>query len=246
MLDELRNDLDKHLYFYENFIITGDLNCNLLRSGYEAEYLRNFAGSFALHIIPSGPTYHTSHSDSLLDVVITDDAKKVKSFSKSHVPFIAGHDIIRFEYVIRDSQSSNRYIFRRNFKNFVNADFCNTVQSRVNDITTVSLPACENENKSDLDRYVSHIANIILFSLDQHTPLRKLRVSRPPSPWLTDQIKLLMRRRDRLYKQAKRANSVLGYAVYREFRNRLVRVIRYAQESYQFDRLNSINHPSDM
>ena len=55
--------------------MTGDLNCNVLRSSYEAEYLRDFAGSLALP--PSGLTYDPSHSNSLLNVVINDGVVKV-------------------------------------------------------------------------------------------------------------------------------------------------------------------------
>ena len=51
---------------------------------------------------------------------------------------------------------------------------------------------------------------------------------------------------EELYKQASHENSRLGYAVYRECRNSLVEIIRNAQESHQFSRLNAIIDPAKM
>ena len=47
-------------FAYKNIIIGGDLNCNLLGTGFEAASLRESVSSHALSIVDSGSTFHTS------------------------------------------------------------------------------------------------------------------------------------------------------------------------------------------
>ena len=89
LFDEFFTVLSRFSFAYKNIIISGDLNCNLCSSNYEATLLRELTLSLALSIVASGPTHHTASNDSWLDVFIVDSPDKVVFFSKSDVPFIA-------------------------------------------------------------------------------------------------------------------------------------------------------------
>ena len=83
---------------YSNIIINADLNCNSSSSNFEATHLRELVSSYALSIVPSGPTHHISTADSWLDVFIMDSPNEVVSFCKPDIPFIAGHDLLELAY----------------------------------------------------------------------------------------------------------------------------------------------------
>ena len=170
-------------------MISGDLNYDFLHPSYETEDICEFAQSLAFHIVPPGATFYT-HSDSLLDVVITDDNEKVRSFFKSSTTFIAGHDLLRFEYAYDASQILKRTIYRRNYDNVISSDFHASNMRQINSSPIASSSICENEPA--LNDNVSLITNGILSALDKHAPLRKFRSSPPTSLSLDNEMKLLM------------------------------------------------------
>lgn len=79
---------------FSNMIIAGDLNCNLLETGWAANHLKTFIYESSLYCIPYNTTHRCGHGDSWLDVIILDAASKLISFHKSEAPFIAGHDYL--------------------------------------------------------------------------------------------------------------------------------------------------------
>ena len=81
-------------------------------------------------------------------------------------------------------------------------------------------------------------------ALDDHAPLTTFRVSGPAAPWFTKELEGRVRERGRPFKQNSRAGSLLGYATYREFRDRLTRDMRGARLSYWLSRLNDVHGPN--
>ncbi|CAG5100599.1 Protein of unknown function [Cotesia congregata] len=73
---------------FNNIIIAGDLNCNLLDDSYTANHLKNFITESSLYCVPYGATFHKNKCDSWLDVILLDDETKLGLFTKSQCPFI--------------------------------------------------------------------------------------------------------------------------------------------------------------
>ena len=70
LFDEFFTVLSRFSFAYNNVIISGDFNCNLCSSNFEATLLRELTLSRALSIVASGPTHHTASTDSWLNVFI--------------------------------------------------------------------------------------------------------------------------------------------------------------------------------
>ncbi|CAG5096869.1 Protein of unknown function [Cotesia congregata] len=49
---------------YKNFIITGDLNCDLLDSTYTSNHLKTFISELSIHCVPYNSTHHIRNKDS--------------------------------------------------------------------------------------------------------------------------------------------------------------------------------------
>lgn len=95
---------------YKNFIITGDLNCDLLTNSFLSNHLKTFISELSLHSIPYGATHHTRNKDSWLDVVLLDNNSKQGMFFESNHPFICGHDYLFCEYVFDMPKKLDKFI----------------------------------------------------------------------------------------------------------------------------------------
>lgn len=88
--------------------------------------------------------------------------------------------------------------------------------------------------------YCRHLILMLLFDIFL------FGATKPPTPWLSSELKQRIRHRNVFFKQAKQANSLLGFAIYREYRDKLTRDLRTAKDTYRYNRLNSIVNPTKM
>lgn len=116
LLNDFTFPFNQFSHSYQNIIIAGDLNCNLLRPSFEFCYLHDWTLSQSLHIVLSDATFHTASSDSLLDVFIIDCSHKLFSFAKSDCPFTAGHDLIELTYAFDNPNKGQRRLTREVFR----------------------------------------------------------------------------------------------------------------------------------
>ncbi|XP_071576178.1 uncharacterized protein [Temnothorax nylanderi] len=219
-------------HLYNNIIIGGDLNCNLLRDGFEANYLRELMSSLSLNIVDSEATFHTATSDSWLDVLVVDDSDKVLLFTKSSSPFIAGHDLLEMSFSLNRTFDSKQSVLRRSYRNFDTSAFLEHLYSLAVNVQIV--------NETDVEEVCSRLSSTLLNVLDVFAPARRSVIRRPPIHWLTDELRSRLRTRNHLYKQAKRSNSLLGYARYRHLRNQLNTDIKRAKSNFHFASLTNI------
>ena len=79
--------------------------------------------------------------------------------------------------------------------------------------------------------------------LERYAPLRRVRVTRPPAPWMDDsQIQQL---RDKFRKEAHQTGSQEYWEMFRDVRNKLKEAIRRARETLTRQALSS-NKPKEM
>ena len=79
--------------------------------------------------------------------------------------------------------------------------------------------------------------------LERHASLRRVRVTRPPAPWMDDsQIQQL---RDKFRKEAHQTGSQEYWEIFRDVRNKLKEAIRRARETLTRQALSS-NKPKEV
>ncbi|XP_046750069.1 uncharacterized protein LOC124413491 [Diprion similis] len=237
LFNEYLNTLSRFSHAYPNIVIGGDLNCNLSTINHESSFLKEMVSSLAMDIVQSDSTYHTASSDSWLDVFIIDSLEKLCAFHKSDAPFIAGHDLISLAYKFARLPNIERQIERRSLKNFVD-DLFVTSLSRCMDVQKLQIP--NHCNSCDVDSLLNSLDNLLLSEYDNHAPLRTFKVHKPTAPWLSLELKNRIKQRNSLYKQAKRANSLLGLQIYRNYRDALTHDLRLARNNYHLQRLSNI------
>lgn len=95
--------------------VCGDFNCHLEKQNSDSDELKLLRSATDLFILNSGTLYLEGQSESWLDVIIVHGIAKVKSVTKSEVPFIDHHDSFVVEY---DFTSSKPLVPEWKFRNF--------------------------------------------------------------------------------------------------------------------------------
>ena len=200
--------------------ILGDLNCNLLNSeSPDSRALTDFCRSFNLIQMINSPTRVTEETESLIDVIITSTPKQIKTTEVMHCS-VSDHDLIYATLELKKARPKPVYITTRSFKHYNSASFsCDISQA----------PWSVAEIFDDVDAQLFIFNSLFNEILDQHPPLKTVKVRGRPNPCTTPEIRELMKTRNYWRKIAKRSNDHLAGAAYKNFEREVKREIRLAE-----------------
>ena len=83
-----------------------------------------------------------------------------------------------------------------------------------------------------VDNSLDAFNDLLLACLDDHAPIKTVKIRHKPNPFITEDIRDLMKVRDRLHKRARRTGMRKGWEVFKELRNRVKFVLRKAEREY--------------
>ena len=101
-------------------------------------------------------------------------------------------------------------------------------------------------SSSDIDFKVAFLTESIRKAYDTHAPYRTFTPKKPPSPWLTAEIKRLISTRNKAWRVFKRNRCEITRARYKYLRNTIKTTIRNARHVYFKNRLRNCSTPADM
>ena len=78
--------------------------------------------------------------------------------------------------------------------------------------------------------------NVFMDSAQECIPVKTVRVCTDDAPWMTNEIRLLIKQRGKMHKKAKRSNLKADWDNFRTFRNNVISKIRKRKPDY-FDEL---------
>jgi len=90
----------------------------------------------------------------------------------------------------------------------------------------------------DVNSAVTLFTNILQNIFHRQAPLIKKKVKGKPSPWLDENIRPYMDRRDKLLRKARKSNSVEDWNTYKQLRNICTNLLRSAKRKYHHNLLN--------
>lgn len=222
-LSECLNTFTNLQTAYRHSLIFGDFNADMNVDTFDSAQIRSFVISTGMYLVPYGSTHHLKNSSTFLDLCIIDDAGKLINSDKKAVPFLSAHDLIEIIYNIKIERRFERLVLCRDFKNFQEQDFYTEV-SQI-DWTDLMTSEC-------IDCKVQILNDKLLECLDRHAPLKQIRFSNLPAPWLSDEIRGAMRERDAVRKIWRRNRSVASHDRFRALRNKVQSLIRTAKKNY--------------
>ena len=173
--------------------------------------------------------------------MILDHANKLVSFVKSEVLFICGHDLLELSYAVETEYIPPSTIFRGCVRHFYPVKYASIITSLLLDGTATNTAVASS---SDVKLQSYCLASAMSMAFDSHALIRTFLVCNLPSPWINESLNARLRERNHLYKHAKRSNSLLGFAIYRHFRDQLTQDLGDARQQYQHGRFGDIMEPA--
>lgn len=85
---------------------------------------------------------------------------------------------------------------------------------------------------SDIEEKLEYFNDLITFLFDIHAPLKTRKFSKPPAPWLTDTVKIMMQKRDVALQRYKRTYNPIDYQKFKDFKNITNKAIENEQKAY--------------
>ena len=168
-------------------MITGDFNIDLLKESQEREAYQDILATFNLtqHI-----TKPTRKSKTLIDHVITNVDTKLIASDVVPCDEISDHDAPFCIFKIKKPRYEPRFKYIRDERAFVKNDYVADFQN---------LPLNIIYALEDVSDKVSVFNELIVSCIDRHAPTKRVKITRPSSPWMKDlNISNLQRRRNHL------------------------------------------------
>ena len=127
--------------------------------------------------------------------------------------------------MIFEKKISGRFLRRRPLKSLNESLF-------IEDFST--LPLSVIAYSDDPDEQLESLNSLFVECLERHVPLRRVRVTRPPAPWMkSPNIQTLQKERDNLRYKAHKSDANNGvWAAFRLVRNNLKSAIRSARKAF--------------
>ena len=222
-LDNLAHSLVDTLLHGLEIIILGDLNCNLTRNNPESRVLLDFCSTFNLTQLVKTPTRITENSQSLLDVILTTKESFVDS-TEVLMSSISDHSLVYTVLKLKTPRTKSSYVSVRSYTNYKPELF-------LKDLYCV--PFHMVNFFDDFNDQVDAFNSLFLDVLNEHAPIKRIKIKSRPNPFITREIRELMRTRDRCrHKSAIKTNDRLHWNAYRFFRQEVKREIRLAEKAH--------------
>lgn len=210
--------------YCKHIFLLGDLNINLIHSGKKpASDLIAFFSNHNLKQIVQEPTRITNETATLLDLIITDSPNLCKDVKVLHNPVLSDHAMVIAELKIKKCREVTRFVYKRKIDK-INLDLFKT--------DLKSLPWDLIYKGNTIDDKIEYLNTLINILFDKHAPLQRTRANNKYHPWITDNIKLMMKLRDNALKKARTTKCISHYEYYKSLRNFTTKAVDREKSAY--------------
>ena len=167
------------------------------------------------------PTRVTSHSETLIDLLLTTNPNIFSSVGTA--PLLGSDHLMIFGECCRKVALESTVSYVRNYKK------CNR-DSLLSDLGNA--PWQVMDTFDDIDDKWTYWKDLFLSVVDRHAPLMKVRVKKDKCEWLDGDIRSLMRSRNYYHREFQKSRSQEVWEKYRALRNEVNRKVRQAKVSH--------------
>ncbi|MCG8047067.1 MAG: reverse transcriptase domain-containing protein, partial [Candidatus Thiodiazotropha endolucinida] len=213
-----------------NITITGDFNFDVSK---QTSYrkIKDLCQHFNLDQIITETTHYTENSESIIDLFMVSNKNRI-ALSGVGEPFLDQN--IRYHCPIYCAYNFNKITsptYTRQIYLYHRGNY-QTLSRELNETDWHSL------KDDDVDSYAQNVTDAILNLVNKHIPNKTIHIRKSDPPWLTNDIKKLMRKRKRLYDKYKRTKQEQDFNKYKQVRNQVTAFIRKAKN----DELNKLKN----
>ncbi|XP_046973841.1 uncharacterized protein LOC124540384 [Vanessa cardui] len=209
---------------YGHTILMGDFNTCLLKDDSRAHKLVSVCEACNMHILPLSATHRYPNSTpSLLDLIIVSSPDFVSKHGQCSADAFSYHDLIFLSYILRPPKVKPKILLRRNFARM-------DVEQLRADARNIDWSAVESA--SCIEQGVDVFSSLLNQLYDVHAPIHQVKLKHLPTPWLTEDIKTSIHRKNVAKSKFKLNNSDEIRSKYIKARNRCNTLCRDAQRRH--------------
>lgn len=199
-------------------IFAGDLNIdflNVVSNSYNL--ISNVLEVFNLNQVIDQPTHITANSSTLLDVIICSSNLKCDDILAVDCPTVTDYHLVTCTFGSKKTQDGPNFYTYRDFSNFVLNDFCaDLIAANFNDIF----------RSSTVDNKIECFSELFLNVFNRHAIIKTVKITKPKSPWLTSNLKLMMSLRNKALQRFKKTKNLAHFNYYKDLRNLTNRTVK--------------------
>ena len=170
------------------------------------------------------PTRITDSSQTLLDVVLVSSKSIVRHSGVLNVP-ISDHLPVYAELKLKSTKPSTQYITVRSFTNYTPISFVVDLAGKAD----IFLSIFDGE---DVNTKLEKLNNAVESSTNVYAPLKTIKIRSRPCPFITQDIKDLMKRRNQLHQRFLKTRDFTDWNNYKKLRNDVKAMLRKAELKY--------------
>ena len=222
-----------------DIVVVGDFNSDMRTLSSSAK-MRNLISSYNFHQVIDEPTHYTEHSSSVIDLVLVSEPENV-IYSDVTSPFIP--NLVRYHcptvLYLKYRNPVNK-TYKRHIWLYDRGDY-NQFRHKLSQVNCDQVFVSNNVNEC-----AEKITDSIINAAKESIPNKTVTI-RPSEPqWINSQIKREIRKRKRLFRNAKRKNTYAHWNKFKQKRNEVAILIRDAKKQYKDklanDLINSNNN----
>ena len=219
-VDDFMDNYSQALILGKPLMITGNLNCNLLEPGCsKAVALLDFCKSVNLTQLIKEPTRVTETSSTLpchYNTYLVESSGVLPCH-------ISDHFLVYATLELKISKLPPRFVKMRSFRHYDGQQFVADLEQ---------IPWDEFALVDDASKMLDHFNNKFIHVLDEHAPVKTIRIKHRCFPFVDAEIQDLMRNRNILLKCACQTRLSVDWEEYRSSRDRGKSELRNAEKEF--------------
>ncbi|CAH1102994.1 unnamed protein product, partial [Psylliodes chrysocephalus] len=184
---------------YDTIIILGDVNVDMFVS--KNKMIESF-NSYGLVQLITEATHITETSATLIDPIFINTPTNVTKQGTINIDLFSNHQMTFCELTTCKKISHDKFVTYRDFSNF-NTNLFN------HDL--LNIPWHSILQLNSIDQKIEFLSDNITCLFDLHSPFRTARVKRSRAPWLTANLKLIFKERDKALRKYKQNRTLYSW-----------------------------------
>lgn len=211
-------------------LCTGDFNINLLDvSSTAVNNFQSLIDSAGLKQIITSPTRITGDSMSLVDLILINSDLQINKCGTISLADTSDHELVFCELANKISKTKSKIIEYRDFKNLDYEQFLTDLKS---------IPWKNIYDIENIDDKISFVNDNLMAVLNIHAPRKFSRITKNNSPWLTENIKTMIRLRNKALARFKNSQKPEHWEYYKSLRNITTNTLRLEKKAFLESRLH--------
>ena len=215
--DEIEKGMDFFSSKYENYIVTGDFNCEVNES-----IISDFMDSYNLYNIIKGPTCFKSDNPRCIDLILTNRKHNFQNTTTAETGLSDFHAMVVSMLKGGFNKRGPRVITYCDYSAYCDVAFRTDLMNHIRS---------DSSDDGGYDAFGNMVTDVLL----QHAPIKKKYLRANDGPFMTRELRKEMMHRTRFLNKYNKDKTNENFEAYKRQRNKCVKMLRKAKFNYYKD-----------